>query len=352
MDLYRIFKPLIFISRVFFLAPFAAVEKSGSIRYKFSTFWLFYSILGVCATFIFVINILWTSLLFDGAAIMKVTSLVMSAATFVASVVTQILCLNNGKNVLRILDNVSVLDSEHSGARISYYTLYRVFIFLFIYSIISVVAPNIMTFATINTYSVYTLKILCLSIVYFICDVVMSLSDAQFIHFVLLLKYRFSVLNDTVMNFTVQSLHKTSLNHMIRTPAVDRSVNSSTSAVSSSVTVLQSTLRKVCRHHDSLCDISEFVNRTYSLQVLLIVTLNFIKVLFVAQTLSIDISYASILQYYSSTKTLSMSTIVWIFVTTAKVVLLVAVCNRTSHEVSGLYLLCPHICFLNMWPTE
>jgi len=122
---------------------------------------------------------------------------------------------------------------------------------------------------------------------------------------------------------------------MSRATAVDRSVNSSISALSTSVTMLKSTLRKVCRHHDSLCDISEFVNRTYSLQILLIFTVSLIKVLFSAQAAIIEFSYASIFQYYSSTKNLSMSTIFWIFLVTAKVVLLVAVCNRTSHEVSG-----------------
>ena len=341
MDLYRIFKPAIFISRVFFLAPFVAVEESGYTRYKFSIFWLLYSILGVCATFVSQINILWTILIFSGATLLNVTSVIMSAATILASVVTQALCLNNGKNFLRILDHVSVLDSEHIGARISYYRLYRVFIVLFIYSIISLVAPNIFFFATINTNSVYSLKILYCTTVYFICEVVLVLSDTQFIHFVLLLKYRFSVLNDNVINFTVQSLHKPSLNHMIIAPAVDRSVNSSTSAVSSSVMLLKSTLREVCRHHDSLCDISEFVNRTYSLQILLIVTVNFIKVLFAAQAVSNEFSSASILPYYSSTKIVSMSTIVWICTVTVKVVLLVAVCNRTSHEVSGLHFWCP-----------
>jgi len=352
MDLYRIFKPVIYISRVFFVGPFVAFEESGCTRHKFSKFWLLYSILGVCATFIFLINILWTNLLFDRPIILDVTSVVLTVATFVTSVVTQVLCLNNGKNVLRILDHVSVLDSEHSGARISYNKLYRVFIVLFIYSIISFVTPNIMILATIDTNTMYTLKILYCTILYFISDAVLFLSDTLFIHFVLLLKYRFSVLNDTVINFTVQSLHKTYLNHMIRAPAVDHSVNSSTSAVSSSVTMLKSNLRKVCRHHDSLCDISEFLTGTYSLQILLIVTVNFIRVLFVARRLSIAFFPSSVLEYYSSTKILSMSIIVWTFGLTTKLVLLVAVCNLASHEVSVLHLWCPHVCFLNTWPTE
>jgi ABC-type microcin C transport system permease subunit YejE len=116
---------------------------------------------------------------------------------------------------------------------------------------------------------------------------------------------------------------------------VDRSVNSSTSAVSSSNTVLKSTLRIVCQHHDSLCDISEFVNRTYSLQILLSVTLALIGVLLAAHIGSVEFSYTSILQLYSSKQILSVSTIVWLFVTTAKVVQLVVVCNRASHELSA-----------------
>ena len=267
---------------------------------------------------------------------MNVIAMVMSAASCLASVVTQVLCLNNGKNVIRILDLVSVLDSEHSGARISYYRLYKVFIVHLIYSIISLLAPNIMNFATIKTNSAYRFKILYYSAVYVICDIVLLLSDTQFIYFVLLLKYRFSVLNGTLINFTLPSLNQTSLSHMIRAPAVEHSVNSSSLAVSSSITVLKSSLRKVCRHHDSLCDISEFVNRTFSLQILLIVTVNCIKVLIAVHIVSVEFSYTSILQLYSSKQILSVSTIVWLCVTTAKVVQLVVVCNRASHEVSGL----------------
>jgi len=352
MDLYRIFKPVIFISRVFCLAPFSAVEDFGSTRYQFSTFWLLYSILGVFASFIFQINVLWISVFFRLPTILSVTSKVLLAATCLANVLTQVLCLNNGRNVIRILNLVSVLDSEHSGARISYYRLYKVFIVHLTYSIISLVAPNIMLFSTIDTNSVRGLKVLYYSTAYFICEFVLLLSDTQFIHFVLLLKYRFSILNDTLINFTLPSLNKTSLNHMIRAPAVDRSVNSSTLAVSNSNTVLKSTLGIVCRHHDSLCDISEFVNRTYSFQILLSVTITCLEVLFTAHSVSSEFFYINMLQYFFSTKFLSMMTIVWMFALTAKVVLLVVVCNRASHEVSGLHLWCPSVFFLNTWPTE
>ena len=92
----------------------------------------------------------------------------------------------------------------------------------------------------------------------------------------------------------------------------------------------------MCRHHDSLRDISEFVNRTYSLQILLIVTVTCIKVLLAAHMVSVEFSYTSILQLYSSKQIPSVSTIVWLFVMAAKVVQLVVVCNRASHEVSGL----------------
>jgi hypothetical protein len=183
MDLYRIFKPMIFISRVFCLTPFTAVENSGSTRYKFSIFWLLYSILGVCALFIFQINMFWISLLVSGATIVNVINMVMSATTRLASVVSQVFCLSNGKNVIRILDLVSVLDSEHSGARISYYRLYKVFIVHLIYSIFSLTATHIMNFATINTNTAYRLKFLYFTTLYFICDVLL-LSDTQFNHIV------------------------------------------------------------------------------------------------------------------------------------------------------------------------
>jgi hypothetical protein len=351
MDLYHIFKPVVFISRVFCLAPFAVVEDSGSTRYKFSTFWLLYSILGVCASFIFQINVLWNLSTISDETLYIALSEVAPAAKCVASVVTQVLCLNNGKNIIRLLDHVFVLDSEHSGARISYYRLYIVFIVHQICCIISLLVVNVMWFAALDTNFAYIFKVIYYSTVCFICDTVLLLSDIQFIHFVLLLKYRFSVLNDTVINFTVQSLYKTSLNHMIIAPAVNRSVNSSTSAVSSSITVLKSTLRKVCLHHDSLCDISESINRTYSLQILLSVTISSIGVLFMAYSFSSELSNPTLNLYYSKLF-FYMTSFTGLFVLTAKVLLLVVVCNRASHEVSGLHLCCMCVCFLNTWPTE
>ena len=337
MDLYRIFKPVIFISRLFCLAPFAAVDHSGSTTYQYSTFWLLYSIVGVCASFISQLSVFWIPSSFSDEALYNAFSQVLEAATCVVSVVIQVLCLSNGKNVIAILDHVSVLDSEHSGTRISYYRLYKVFIVHLICCIISLVVLNVIFFAALDTNSAYIFKNVYVSIVFFICDMVLLVSDTQFIYFVFLLKYRFSVLNDTLINFTVPSLYKMSVNHMIRTPAVYRSVNSSTSAVSSPYTVLKSTLRKVCRHHDSLCNISEFVNRTYSLQILLSVTLTSFEVLYMAYSFDKELSKPT-LNLYSSTLLFYMSTLAGVFAVSAKVVLLVVACNRASHEVSGLQL--------------
>jgi len=337
MDLYRIFKPVIFISRLFCLAPFAAVDHSGSTTYQYSTFWLLYSILGVCASFISQISLYWIPFTFSNEPLYNAFSQVLSAATCVTSVVTQVLCLSNRKNVIAILDHVSVLDSEHSGARINYYRLYKVFIVHLICCLISLLALNMLWLATMDINSAHIFVIVHYTIVYFICDIVLLLSDTQFIHFILLLKYHFSILNDTLINVTVRSLYITSVNHMNIAPAVDRSVNSSTSAVSSSNTVLKSTLRNVCRHHDSLCDMSESVNRKYSLQILLSVTLASFEVLYMAYSFGNELSKPT-LNVYSSKLFFSMSTLVGVFAETAKVVQLVVVCNRASHEVSGLQL--------------
>jgi hypothetical protein len=306
----------------------------------------------VCASFIVQINVFWIPLSISDEALFNVVSQVGTSVTFGASVVTQVLCLNNGKNVIRILDDLSVLDSEHSGACISYYRLYIVFIVYLICCILTLVALKVMWFAGLDTNSVYILKNVCYSTVYFVCEVVLLLSDTQFIQFVLLLKYRFSVLNDTLINFTAPLLYKTSLNHMITAPSEDRSVNSNTSAVSSSSTLLKSTLRKVCRHHDSLCDISELVNRTYSLQILLVVTMTSIDGLLMVYAFSTELSNPSTLNFFASNIIFFVSAFVGFFAVTAKVVLLVVVCNRASHEVSGLHLWCPSVCFLNTWPTE
>jgi hypothetical protein len=188
MDLYRIFKPVIYVSRIFCLAPFAVVEDSGSTKYKLSKFWLFYSIFGMCFSSLFVINLFWIHPSFSGPVIFSAISQVISTATCVASIVSQVLCLCNAKNVVRILDHVFVLDSEHDGERISYYRLYKVFIILIICKVVFLVVPNVICFAIMNTNSVYILEIVYFLSVSFISDAVLFISDMQFIHFVTSLK--------------------------------------------------------------------------------------------------------------------------------------------------------------------
>jgi hypothetical protein len=335
MDLYRIFKPVLCISRMFCLAPFTVFKDSGSSRYKFSTFWLTYSILGVCASFIYHVNAFWINE--SDATRSDTFSQVLAAATCLANVMTPAVCLKNGKNILRILDHVSVLDSKHSGARIKYYSLHKTFIFLLIHCIFSIVVPNIMSFAAFGINSVYMLKKVYYSIGYLICYVVLLLSDTQFIHFVFLLKYRFSVLNHSIINLTVPSLYKTSLNHTITAPPADRAVNSSTLGLSRSITQLKSTLRNVCRHHDSLCDISESVNETYSFQILLSVIITCVGYLHMAYTASIEFANPSTLQLYYSNPYFFIFGLVGLCAMSSKTVLLVAVCNRASREVSALH---------------
>jgi hypothetical protein len=337
MDLYRIFKPVIYISRIFCLAPFAAVEDSGSTRYKFSTFWLLYSILGVCVSFIIQINMFWYTVSFSRAAVFNATSRVVLAATCVASIVSQVLCLCNAKNVIRIIDHVSVLDKEHGGVQISYCRLYKVFIILIIYTVISLVVPNIICFVSVNTNPLYSLKVLYFAAVYFICDAVLFLSDTQFMHFALLLTHRFSVLNDTIINFSFPSFYKTPLNHKINPPSFDRDMSHSTSAFSSFVTALKSTLRKVYRHHNALCDICESVNRTYCVQILQSVIVSCIQVSFTVYFFSTEFTRPDLLRYYSSKKLVVMTSFIWVLAFSTKTVLQVVVCNRASREVSLLH---------------
>jgi hypothetical protein len=159
---------------------------------------------------------------------------------------------------------------------------------------------------------------------------VLFLSDTQFIHFALLLKHRFSVLNDTIINFSFPSFYKTRLNHTINPPSIDRDMNPSTSAFSSSVTVLKSTLRNVYRHHNALCDISESVNQS--------VMVTCIQFLFSVYSLSTQFSHPDLLKYYSSYKILKFSAFILVLSFSAKIVLLLVVCNRTSREVSRLHL--------------
>jgi hypothetical protein len=59
-----------------------------------------------------------------------------------------------------------------------------------------------------------------------------------------------------------------------------------------------------------------------------------------AFNMSIEFSNPSFLKVISSTQFFFMSILVGLFMGSSKVVLLIAACNRASHEVSGLHLWC------------
>jgi hypothetical protein len=136
------------------------------------------------------------------------------------------------------------------------------FIILIMYTIISLVVPSILYLCITTTVSAYSVFVILYSgAIYFLCDSSLWITDMQFIHFVILLKYRFSVLNDNIISFTVSSLHRTTLNQPLKPSASD---TISSSFETSSLLTTKSTLRKVFRHHNPQCNITVSVNRIYS----------------------------------------------------------------------------------------
>jgi hypothetical protein len=150
MDAYHIFRPLIYISRAFCLAPFALIEHSGSTKYQLSKFWFIYSILGVCISIIFQMKVLLTGITVDGSVVMNATGQVMIILTCLSSIASQVLCVSNGRNVIRVLDQISILDRDDDNVHLNYCRVFKVFILLIMYTVISIVVPHIFFFAALK----------------------------------------------------------------------------------------------------------------------------------------------------------------------------------------------------------
>lgn len=339
MDIYYIFKPLIFISRPFCLAPFSLVDDSGSLKYQISTFWFLYSFVGVCFSIISQICLIFMDISFHGAVVMNATAKGLTVVTCLASIVSQVTCLSNGRNVIRILDQLSILDRDYNYAYTNYYKVFKILILLIMYTILFLVVPDVLCLFVANTNSTYSsFAIRYTGAISFLCDSSLWLTDIQFIYFVILLKYHFSVLNDTVNNFTVSSPNGTTANKPLKPSASD--TNSSSSVIcslfqTSALITIKSALRKVCRHHSFLCDITQSVNRIYSFHILHSLAVTFFQIVCMMYYCSTAVSYPDMFQYFSSAIIVIVVGVMWFFTFISKVVLLVAVCSFTSYEVSG-----------------
>lgn len=340
MDIYQTIKPLIYISRIFCLAPFSVVQKSGAIKYKLSTFWILYSISGASASFVLQISVFWNKISLGGTLLYNATAEGITLITLLASITAQVLSIYNGKNIIRILDQMTLLDNECDGAHMRYCRLYKLFVVIIICIAISFLTPAIFSFVGTNTNSVENILIVSYyGTVFFLGNFIVWLTDLQFNHFVILLKCHFSLLNDAIRHNTAASLCRATSNHTIQPPIIACNTNSGRSASSNplpcqSLATIESTLRKVCRHHSSLCDISQFINSTYSKHVLHFTGLAFFEIVYGLYIFLVSLSDPNFPNYFSTSKYYVTYWVIWSIILLAKVVFLVATCNYTSREVS------------------
>jgi hypothetical protein len=258
------------------------------------------------------------------------------------STTAQVISLYNGKNVIRILDQISSLDNEFDEARIKYYSPCKMFVILIIFTLISFVTPVVFSIMAINTHSMEnTLTLMYNGTVYFVGNFIIWLADLQFTLFITLLRYHFSLLNDSILNLTAASLYITTSNQTLEPSDIACNTSSGRSATASSypfnsVATIQSTTLRLCRQHSSLCDISEFVNRKYSLHLIQFVGLTLFEVVCGLYTFIVGLLQPGFSIYFSSYKYYATYWVIWIFMLSAKVVFLSATCNYTSREVRHL----------------
>jgi hypothetical protein len=99
--------------------------------------------------------------------------------------------------------------------------------------------------------------------------------------------------------------------------------------------MIKSILRNIFRHHSSLCDITELVNRIYSPHVLQSTAVTFFDVVCALYYFNTVVLHPDFFNLSWSATFMIATGLLWIVTFSSKVVLLAVACSYTSHEVSG-----------------
>ncbi|KAJ9599106.1 hypothetical protein L9F63_010374, partial [Diploptera punctata] len=265
MDIYKVAKPIVYISRIFGIAPFAYCD-TGLYKLKHSTFWEIYSsFLGLLITFgLFVM--IYTQFKFERNEVYNFSSLIVIGSFVIVVFIMLIVCLANGKRVLQTFKYIFRVCGL-LGIQLAH-CHYLKFVFIqnvistgpFIYTIVCVLLD-----ASKHALNEFLISLYC-QITWLSPFVMMWTVQSHFLCFIIIIYQCFSRLN-CKLELVLIARHSSC-------PSLKLTEFSNSLKYS-----LSSKIAHIRKLHSYICDVSEYIEKTYSLQILLILVISFFQII-------------------------------------------------------------------------
>ncbi|KAJ9599108.1 hypothetical protein L9F63_010376 [Diploptera punctata] len=324
MDIYKVAKPIIYISRIFGIAPFTYCH-TGLYKLKHSTFWEIYSSFWALLIIFSLFVMIYTQFKLEVNEVYNFSSVVVIGSFVIAVFITQIMCLVNGNRVLETFKDIFRLCRLLTIQPTHYHYLK----FAFIQNIISV-GPFICT-VIYNLYdeSKYPLDEFLISlhcqIIWLCAFLIIWTVQSHFLCFVIIMYQCFSRLNyifeqiSITKHYSCCSLHK---------------LSKFSNPLKASLNIAH------IRHlHSYTCDLNECVENTYSLQILLTVVISFFFIIWLLYALIAMTFIPRAGKYFKLEGNYSFTNPTCIVFCIGKIMLNIVACTTTSNEANRTAIL-------------
>jgi hypothetical protein len=332
LDLYSTIKLLLYASKALGVAPFVLEGEIGSRKLRISRPAVIYSVIILLMLLGRQIFLIREILFSQFEAVFKTTAVIETLTYSISTSGFALMFLFQSNNICRILHKLSLFDELVPGMEKSYKPALLL--------LIAQMCLHSAIFFTLGLFvSAYTGF---LNFLYFVINSaaandfpIILIVDTQLFNIMLLLKQRFSTinlkitecLNENQIKFSVQLPNNVTVPLITHIPKV--------SVTEMSLEISRKRMKRLRNVHEFLCDISELVNRTYAIHMLLNVMLKFIVIVFNV--------YFRLLRVLKSDKG-QYDDDVWEWVMTgmliwnvSKLSAILWACSSTTQEVSCLF---------------
>jgi hypothetical protein len=277
-DLYSVINPLLYASKAAGVAPFVLEGDIGNRRLRISRPAVMYSILVLLILLGRQIFLIREIIFFDLETVFKTAAVIETLAYSVSTSGFALMFLLKGPEMYKILHKLSLFDELIGGMDKSYnsallFLIGQMFSHLLVVLLLSVTVSVYAGFMTFVNFVGRSATVNNLPIILIV--------DTQLFNIMLLLKQRFSVINLQIMD----CINKRHVTFSVRRS--NNKVADSLITYVPKVTLMDCSHQLPCQRlqrlkklHEYLCDISELVNCTYAIHMLLNVMLKFIAIVF------------------------------------------------------------------------
>ncbi|KAJ9580576.1 hypothetical protein L9F63_024243, partial [Diploptera punctata] len=325
MDIYSISEPVIKVSRFLGILPFSINEN----KLEYSKFWIIYSIFWFINLLCGLTCFIYFEFKFgENTMSMNYFSSIVVIGFFVLVVCTiQIMCLVNGRRTIKIIKNIHVISKQIEKKQTDY--IYFQLVFSQLFALILAFIGNVnMSFEYLvdrDIYEIvlyaYAMSAICLALV------TLWSADSHFICLIIIILQFFSHLNTNLKNSFISNCSTTLKSSTIKL---------STKTSECKVLLMDSTSKKRISElrylHGRLCDVSQYINKTYSLQILLSMIVTFLQITWFLYSIFLLVFSPQFVEKVFNMKYCLIFILFWILLLIMKIVTILLTCSSTSEK--------------------